>query len=130
MDIHISKTAGLRPHPSNWTREPDKANTHCLYCKQPVPQHTDECVVPRRTVVVELTTRMVISMPRCYDQDDIEFSMNESSACKSRYIDQLYAESNSEENICKICARTDMKYLREASAEDHAMLHYIEREED
>lgn len=127
VDIPVSKKDGLRPHPSNWTEAPEKANTHCLYCKQPVPNHSQECVVPHRTVVVELTTRMVISMPRCFTRTDINFSMNGSSACMGRYIDQLYAETNSEEGICKICHRTKMKYLREASQQDHEDLHYGEK---
>lgn len=124
MDLPILKDDGLRPHPSNWTSEPEKANTHCLYCKQPVPDHSAECVVPQRTVVVEFTTRMVVKMPRCFTEDNIDFSMNDSSACASRYVNQLYAESNSEENICKICHRTKMKYLREATEQDHKELHF------
>lgn len=130
MKLPTTKTAGLRPHPSNWTREPEKANTHCLYCKQPVPNHTKDCVVPLRTVVVELTIQMVVTMPQCFDERMINFSMNESSQCASRYIDQLKEESDQEEGICHICSRKEMKYLREATEEDHQNLSFILKEEE
>jgi len=130
MEIPVSRTAGLRPHPSNWKKEPEKASTHCLYCSQPVPNHTTECVVPQRTVVVQFTTMMVISMPRCFDEEAINFAMNDSSACMSRYVEQLEREANQEEGMCHICARSEMKYIREASAEDHEQLSYIAEKQD
>ena len=126
MNLPISSTAGLRPHPSNWTKEPEKANTHCLYCRQPVPNHAPDCIVPDRTVVVELKIRMVVRMPRSFDVDSINFAMNGSSACSQRYIDQLYREGNQKENICTVCHRMDMEYLREATQKDHENLHYID----
>ena len=126
MNLPIKPDDGIREHPSNWTSAPEKATTHCLYCKQAVPNHGADCVVPRRTVVAEFKTLMVISMPRRSDESDINFSMNGSSACSSRYVDQLYRETNQEENICHICSRTEMKYLREATQEDHENLSYIE----
>jgi hypothetical protein len=124
MDIPVSNSDGIRSDPRNWTEEPEKASTHCLYCRQPVPHHSAECVVPQRTVVVELVTRMVITMPRSFDEAAINFSMNGSSACSSRYIEQLYEEANREEGVCAICHRTEMKYLREATAQDHQDLHF------
>jgi hypothetical protein len=130
MKLPVSPTAGLRPHPSNWQNEPEKANTHCLYCKQPVPNHTEECVVPQRTVVVEFKTWMVVTMPQCFDEDLINFQLNESSACSSRYVNQLYEEANQEEGICHTCFRTEMKFLREATEEDHKKLSFIPKNED
>lgn len=130
MIIPISKTAGLRPHPSNWVKEPEKANTHCLYCKQPVPNHAKDCHVPQRTIVVEFKTKMVITMPAVWDIEMIDFSMNGSSACMSRYVDQLYKETNRDEHICNICSRSEMKYLREATEEDHENLAFIPKNED
>jgi hypothetical protein len=124
MEIPVTNDDGIRPHPSNWTKEPEKATTHCLYCRQPVPNHSAECVVPQRTVVVELITRMVITMPRSLDEDAINFSMNGPSACQSRYIDQLHAETHQEEGYCHICQRTEMKYLREATEQDHKELSF------
>lgn len=126
MNLPIGPNDGVRDHPRNWTHAPEKAKTHCFYCKCAVPNHAEDCIVPSRTVVVEFTTRMVISMPQSFDESSINFSMNGSSACSSRYVDQLYRETNQEENICHICSRTEMKYLREATQEDHENLSYIE----
>ncbi|MGB8834072.1 MAG: hypothetical protein WCC95_18120 [Candidatus Sulfotelmatobacter sp.] len=130
MKLPTSPTAGIRNHPSNWTKEPEKANTHCLYCKQPATNHAADCHVPLRTVVVEFKTKMVIRMPQTWDENMVNFTMNESSACMSRYVDQLYEETHEKENLCQICFRSEMKYLREATAEDHAELHYIDKVED
>lgn len=128
MNIH-SVDDGIRQDPANWTKEPWKATTYCLYCRQMVPNHSVECVVPKRTVVVELTTHLVITMPRCFDEETINFSMNGSSACKSRYIEQLERETNQAEGICNICSRTEMKYLREATEEDHETLAFMGEEQ-
>ena len=130
MKLPVSATAGLRPHPSNWTKEPEKANTHCLYCKQPVPNHAEDCIVPDRTVVVELKIRMVVRMPQSFDVDSINFAMNGSSACSQRYIDQLYKEGHQEENLCSVCHRMEMEYMREATQEDHEQYHYIDEVSD
>jgi hypothetical protein len=128
LNIPTPPTAGLRPHSSNWTNEPEKANTHCLYCKEPVPNHALDCTVPLRTVVVELKINMVITMPQCFNEDLINFSMNGSSACSQRYIDQLYEEGNQEDGVCTACDRMEMKYLREATEQDYKDLHYMNKD--
>jgi hypothetical protein len=127
MILPTSPTAGIRNHPSNWTNEPEKRETHCLYCKQPAVAHAPTCHVPQRTVVVEFKTKMVINMPQTWDEGMVNFSMNGSSACMSRYVEQLHEETNQEENICHICFRSEMKYLREATAEDHKKLSYVDK---
>ena len=48
----------------------------------------------------------------------------------SHYVDQLYEEVNREENICNICSRSEMKYLREATEQDHEDLAFIVKEEN
>lgn len=67
MIIPVRKEDGVRNHPSNWKDAPEKAETHCLYCKQPVPNHAPACHVPQRTVVVIFETKMVIAMPVTWD---------------------------------------------------------------
>ena len=62
MNLPISPTAGLRPHPSNWTKEPEKANTHCLYCRQPVPNHAPDCIVPGRFETGSEFTELLIKL--------------------------------------------------------------------
>ncbi len=128
--VAVGLKEGIREHPSNWKSAPEKATTHCLYCKQPVPNHAADCHVPRRTVVVEFKTQMVITMPAVWDTEMINFSMNGSSACMSRYVDQLYEETNQEENICHICHRSEMSFIREATEQDHETLRYIPKEEN
>jgi hypothetical protein len=130
MKLSTPVTAGIRNHPSNWTKEPEKADTHCLYCRQPATNHAPDCTVPLRTVVVEFKTQMVITMPQVLDQAAIDFSMNGSSACMSRYVQQLLAETEQEPSMCNICSRSEMTYLREATEEDHVNLAYIPRVED
>lgn len=98
----------------------------CAYCyNSPGEPHKPDCHVPQKTVVVELTVRMVIDMPRVWDADMINFSMNDSSACTSRYFDQLFVESNQSPNLCTTCHRTEMTYLRDATENDHETFHYI-----
>jgi len=52
----------------------------CTYCNTPVGmQHSKECVIRQRTVVVEVRTRMTISVPENWSPENIEFHRNESS---------------------------------------------------
>lgn len=130
MIIPVSPTAGLRNHPSNWVKEPEKANTHCLYCHQPVPNHGAECHVPLRTVVLEMTIRYVASVPVVWDTHMIEFHRNESSWCSSNDIKQIFEESTKDAGICTTCHRTEIKFLREATEKDLENLNYIPQRED
>lgn len=102
----------------------------CAYCRnKPGEPHKPDCHVPDRTVVVEFTTRMVIEVPRVWDENMINFHMNESSACMSRWVEQLFLETNQSPNLCTICFRSEMKYLHEAYETDHTSLHYLTEEQ-
>jgi hypothetical protein len=72
---------------------------------------------------------MVITRPRVFDEEAINFAMNDSSACMSRYVAQLAEETEQEDNHCHICNRSEMKFLREATEADYENLSYIPREE-
>jgi len=125
MKLAIPPDSGIRDHPSNWTHAPEKAKTHCFYCGEPISKHKDDCVVPQRTVIVEFKTQMVISMPASWSEEDINFGMNDSCACMSRYVEQLAKETEQEEGVCHICSRSEMRFIREATEEDHHSLSYI-----
>lgn len=130
MIIPVSPKAGIRNHPNNWTKEPEKAQTHCLYCRQPVPDHSPECTVPQRTVVLEMRIKFVASIPANWDQSMIEFHRNDSSYCSSNDIEQIYKESIQTPGICTTCRRSEVLFLREATEEDHENFYYVPRNED
>jgi hypothetical protein len=115
MDIETPSRAGYRPHPSNG---PDR-ETHCFYCRSLLGEHKPDCVCVKRTVVIEMKAKMVLSVPRSWTEDDILFHLNESSHCASNEIRQLYEESIAEENVCNVCSRTEFSFVQEASLQDH-----------
>lgn len=115
---------GVRP-----AGKPDK----CFYCGEPKgAPHGKDCVIPERTVVVEMTIQYVRSVPANWTTSDIEFLLNYSSSCHDneiRYIaDQQEAIDESQEKARKspdtseaipcTCERTSFKYIREATAEE------------
>lgn len=124
MKLPLTPKAGIRPHPSNWTKEPEKAETHCLYCRQAIPDHKPNCVCLKRTVVVEMKIRYVVEVPQCWDEDFINFHRGESSYCLGNDIQQLTEEEKRIPNICTICHRAEVHYLREATEQDHKDLHF------
>lgn len=115
MDIPVTDD-GIRPAGSP---------THCLYCSSPKGQHKDDCVCVSRTVVVEMTVRYVIEVPRSWSEDDILFSRNESSRCASNDVAMLGLEAELE---C-FCKRSEVEFLREATEEDHDALGYNARKQ-
>ena len=125
MNLETHPKAGYRPHPSNGPNR----ETHCFYCHELLGHHKDDCVCVRRTVVIEMRAKMVVSMPRSWTEEDILFQLNESSHCSSNEIRQLYEESIREENLCNTCSRTEFLFIREAYAEDHENLAYKASEE-
>lgn len=100
------------------------AATHCLYCKQPlgIGTHLVDCVTQRKTVVVEMKVLMVVTVPQSDTSKDVESFLNDSSHCSSNEIGQLYRESIRNPGACNTCHRTDFKFVREATEEDHVFL--------
>jgi len=115
MNLPTSAKAGYRPHPSNGPNR----ETHCSYCHGLLGQHKDDCVCLKRTVVVEMTIRYVIKVPRTWDEEFINFHRNDSSFCLGNDIHQLEEEATREPNLCNICQRAEVRYLREATEQDH-----------
>ena len=76
----------------------------------------NDCVTARRTVALELKTWLLVSVPRDWDENDINFFFNESSHCIGNEFRQIVDEH--ERGHCA-CFRTKARYLREATEEDH-----------
>jgi len=96
--------------------EPD----HCFYCDQPLGgQHHEDCVIRKRTIVVAATITLVIDVPECWDERQIDFYHNEGTWCSSNLIDDLveFNEKNEDECYCNCML---IGYLREATEEDEA----------
>ncbi len=101
----VTKESGPRP-----AGAPDR----CFYCAMPIgEQHTRECAIRSRSVVVRVTVDYVVSVPEDWTAGQIEFHRNESSWCASNMVAEL-------ENAGCICGLAKSKYLREASEEETA----------
>lgn len=101
----------------------------CFYCGMPKGKHKDDCVCRQRTVVVEMTIRYVSEVPADWDVHMIEFHKNESSFCLGNDIEQLHQEKNARYGYCNICQRAEVKFIREATADDHEELAWNQRKE-
>ena len=104
-------------------------STQCFYCKGILGgPHQDNCIVPQRTVVMEMTLTYVVRMPRSWDTRQIEFRHNESSWCSDSVLHTL-AEAVEHGNNC-LCSGASFKFVREATEEDHEFLPFDPRDED
>lgn len=105
---------------------PARPDGTCFYCGQPVGRnHKPDCVVVSKTVTVRLTLELVIDVPRAWDGDMIEFARNESSWCKDNLLRDLGAWASVENRDRCTCGIAEIKFLRDATAEDHAALPVI-----
>ena len=105
-----TKDSGVRP-----AGKPDE----CFYCHEPVGSHKPDCVIPARTVVIELKTWLVVTVPQSWDVDMINFYYNESSHCIGTEIAQIAEEEERLPGRCCTCFRTEAQFLREATEKDH-----------
>jgi hypothetical protein len=97
----------------------------CLYCHAPKGEHKADCVVPQRTVVVEMKIRYVTEMPASWTKDEIEFKLNESSSCADNEVRVVCASAEAApENYCNTCRRTEFRFVGEATAEDMEEMGY------
>ena len=89
--------------------DPDK----CFYCGVNLgEQHKAACVIRQRTVVVDVTIRMVRLIPEKWTAEDLEFVMNNGSWCATNIISEI--EHLDESNV---------EYVREATEEDESKYH-------
>lgn len=91
----------------------------CAYCKRPIEtEHAEDCVIPQRTVVLDLRVRYVASVPRGWTQDEILFHRNDGSFCLNNDLDRIGEETAADGAAC-LCSRAEVAFVREATAEDH-----------
>jgi hypothetical protein len=97
----------------------------CFYCSAPKGKHKPDCVVPQRTVVIEMKIRYVTEMPAAWTKDEIEFKLNESSSCADNEVQVVCASAETgSENYCNTCQRTEFQFIGEATAEDMEKMGY------
>ncbi len=93
--------------------KPDK----CFYCNEKLgDEHKLDCVIRRKTVVIDITIRMVRPVVDDMDKETIEFYLNDSGFC----IDNILIgelEDLSERMGC-LCAVSESRFVREATPED------------
>lgn len=88
----------------------------CIYCHQaPGTEHAGDCVMRKRTVVVEARIKLVTRVPEVWSKGDIEFHFNDSSWCANNLICDF--EMLKEYRPC-LCDTTDIRLMREASPFD------------
>jgi hypothetical protein len=120
MNVPTSPTRGKRNHPSNWTKHPERAETHCFYCHEPLGEdtHKPDCVVVTRTVVLEMKIQYVVEVPRDWDEEMIRFHRNDSSFCSNNDVRTINKQLDEHEHTC-VCFRSETRFVREATEEDH-----------
>ena len=102
---------------TNFAVRPAGKLDECFYCNEKLgDEHKLDCVIRRKTVVIDITIRMVRPFADDMDKDTIEFYLNDSRFC----IDNILIgelENLSEQMGC-LCAVTESKFVREATFED------------
>ncbi len=106
----VTPTHGPKP-----AGRPDR----CFYCHRMVGQdHTDDCVMYERTVVLRATIEYVVRVPKHWDVHQIEFYRNEGSWCGSNGIDELerIKQKRDEKGAC-MCSMVSYEYVDEADTD-------------
>ena len=105
----------------NWKVEeygirPAGSPDHCFYCGvERGGTHKKDCVIRKRTIVMEMKVEIVLDVPEDWDEDMCNFHKNESSWCASNILSTL--ERMKDKMGC-LCEATEFKYIREATEED------------
>lgn len=95
---------------------PAGSPTKCFYCDADKGgQHKEDCVIRRKTVVVEMKVQLVVEVPEDYDKDAIHFRYNEGTYCMSNMIEEL---QRIDREVGCLCQPSEIKYIREATKED------------
>lgn len=95
----------------------------CFYCKQRVgSQHSTDCVIRQRTVVLNCNIKVVMPVPEQWDEEMINFHLNESSWCADNLVRVLNAyvkrEEDEKHDMPCLCERTTIEYVGEADGDD------------
>ncbi len=88
----------------------------CFYCGELIgEQHSENCVIKSRTVIVDFTFRTVLSVPESWDEEQIRFHYNDGTWCADNILSELNERSSEMRCNCDIC---EAKYIREADEND------------
>jgi len=75
-----------------------------------------------KKVIIELTVKMIVEVPKVWNKHNIEFWLNESSHCLENEIIQLTNEIRKRDierpDTCSICHRATGKYIKDANEKD------------
>ena len=93
----------------------------CIYCRAPKgEQHGAECVIRQRTVLVDVTVRMVLSVPEWWNIDLIEsHDANGGGGCGDNAITHITEQAAriDDDGGCS-CGLVRKAFVREATAGD------------
>jgi hypothetical protein len=93
-------------------QRPADPDGRCYYCKQPIgSSHLSTCVLMKKTVKVRMTIEYDTDVPACWNADDVQFWLNESSFCVNDVLDELQANND---QAC-LCGRTKLEFVQQIS---------------
>jgi hypothetical protein len=96
---------------------PARMDGACFYCHQPIGlNHSHDCVIPARSVVMRFSVELVMSVPAKELQGSMERRFNNGTWCADNFITML--EGLRDRTEC-LCGYVRAEYLREATALDH-----------
>ena len=88
------------------------------------------CVTEWLPVVVEVTIKMVVDVPRDWSGGElahnVEFFLNDGSRCTANELQALVARLDERGDACP-CNQMQSKFLRVATDDDRTLYHYKER---
>lgn len=125
--MDLIETDTVRPD----DERPNRRDGTCFYCEEPIGgKHKPNCVIVGRSIVVKVTIDVVLSVPRNWTVETVDFHYNEGSWCADNLLQALgkWAEARGAEEACTSigascsCDSTDVEYLREATEDDHLTL--------
>jgi hypothetical protein len=95
---------------------PAGSPNRCFYCGVAKGEdHHPECIIRERSVIIDVTIRMVRLMPESWTAEDIEFQLNDASWCADNILLEL---DNQAENRGCLCQDFKAKFIKEATAQD------------
>lgn len=93
----------------------------CFYCHQPASKHAETCVCIEKSVVIRATIEYVVSVPRSWDKESIEFQRNGSGWCADNDLGAL-ADKLCEHSDSCACDAMRFEFVRDATEDDHDAL--------
>lgn len=116
--MYLDSTTVVRPE----DERPARRDGTCFYCQEPIGSlHQKSCVVPQKTVILEVKIEMPLEVPAFWSEKDIDYFFNESSSCSDNLIsdiERVQRTRHLETGKC-LCGCIEVDFLREADVEDH-----------